>query len=393
MGRGGPPGGGRAPHRVRRGAPGSAPAARSCRGGRIAAPRDRGLGPERPVLRRRVRLGGCTSGGRRPGVAAGARLDDLATRGHRRRGRGTGRRLLLAARRLARRRRGTCAPRSRRRVRRRAVVAGPRRPSGGRGRVRGPGRRRHRLLDGGRGPGAPVADTRCPRRGSVPDSPGSVGAATRAAVGLGGRGTHSAGPTGRGPGGRRTGRSWPAGPISLDRLARGARQTARCSPTSTRSSGPCSGVPRCTRSRTAGWCRSWSCSRAPCSRTWSGPRRSSRAFSIRRTTWRRSTTWPWTTYPCEGAVRCRACRPPKTAPTVVAGLHGPPGWLAGVEPGDTIGLRYVDGELVLDRTPIVDDADARALLQATAWRCARQADEEDREFPGVGDHRGRPPRR
>ena len=53
-------------------------------------------------------------------------------------------------------------------------------------------------------------------------------------------------------------------------------------------------------------------------------------------------------------------------------------------PGDTIGLRYVDGELVLDLTPVVDDdADARALLQATAWRCARQADEEDREFPGV----------
>ncbi len=66
-----------------------------------------------------------------------------------------------------------------------------------------------------------------------------------------------------------------------------------------------------------------------------------------------------------------------------AGLHGPTGWLAGLEPGDTIGLRYVDGELELDRTPIIDDADARALLQATGWRCARQADEEDREFPGV----------
>ena len=65
------------------------------------------------------------------------------------------------------------------------------------------------------------------------------------------------------------------------------------------------------------------------------------------------------------------------------GLHGPPGWLAALAPGDTLGLRYVDGGLDLDLTPVVDDADARALLQATAWRCARRADEEDREFPGV----------
>src|SRR4029078_9030122 len=67
----------------------------------------------------------------------------------------------------------------------------------------------------------------------------------------------------------------------------------------------------------------------------------------------------------------------------LAGLHGPAGWMAGLAPGDTIGLRYVDGELHLDHTPVVDDAEARALLQATAGRCARGADEEDREFPGV----------
>ena len=67
----------------------------------------------------------------------------------------------------------------------------------------------------------------------------------------------------------------------------------------------------------------------------------------------------------------------------LAGLHGPPGWLAQLAPGETLGLRYVDGELDLDLTPVVDDPDARALLQATAWRSARQADEEDREFPGV----------
>ena len=64
-------------------------------------------------------------------------------------------------------------------------------------------------------------------------------------------------------------------------------------------------------------------------------------------------------------------------------LHGPPGWLAGLAAGDTLGLRYVDGEMSLDLTPVVDDADARTLLQATAWRCARQADEDEREFPGV----------
>ncbi len=67
----------------------------------------------------------------------------------------------------------------------------------------------------------------------------------------------------------------------------------------------------------------------------------------------------------------------------LAGLHGPPGWLDFLVPGDTIGLRFVDGELVWEPTPTVDDAAAQALIQATARREAQQADLEEREFPGV----------
>ena len=68
----------------------------------------------------------------------------------------------------------------------------------------------------------------------------------------------------------------------------------------------------------------------------------------------------------------------------LAGLHGPSGWLDGLVSGDTIGLRYVDGELAWEPAPTHDDPEARAFLQATAWRCARQAAAEHRDYPGVG---------